>query len=52
MLKLWLVKFPNGEEWHVFGEKEVVSMTSISEGVWEQSVYHPVSITFVRAYRV
>lgn len=29
MLKVWLVKFSNGEEWHIFGEPREVSQCMI-----------------------
>lgn len=41
MLKLWLVVFSNGEEWHIFGEKDQLNPHN-----WGVE-----SITFVRAYR-
>lgn len=48
MLKLWLVTFSNGEEWHIFGEKEQVIGASIVYASYDCKVE---SITFVRAYR-
>ena len=49
MLKLWLVKFSNGEEWHLFGE-----FNEVTDAVVEYIIATHLnleSMSFLRAYR-
>lgn len=43
MLKVWLVKFSNGEEWHIFGESIDVEFACIVYANKE-----PYTITYLR----
>ncbi len=35
MIKIWLVTFSNGEEWHICGEYDEVWRASVRYRIWE-----------------
>ncbi len=48
MIKIWLVTFSNGEEWHICGEYRYVLWAAINYAVQESLAIDPSKIKYLR----
>ena len=48
MIKIWLVTFSNGEEWHICGEYRDVFWAAVNYAMQESLTINPSKIKYLR----